>query len=351
MLSGIRSLVFAALATAFYGAAAITLGQIDDFQDGTLQFWQGGADLQNIANGGPAGTGDRYLQVTSTGGTGPGSVPATFNTFQWSGDYSAAGVKAVEVWMNNTGANDLHMRIVLFGPLGSRWTSANATILPVGSGWRRVTFLLNQASLVRTLGSESYSNMISGVTSMMFRHDVAPPGSGGDPVVGQIGLDNILALEGARVLPNFYQVFRGFYQSGGVEQLAASDDDYIVVQRGIIAVPTESPVTLIVKGTAPLQAPASMKLKFETRANTVNIQQRVDVFNYTTGSWTLNVDVRNLATSDSTFEITLPGNPADYVQDSDGEVQVRFRCKENGIVGVANWRIFFDYIGWTQIPS
>jgi len=54
---------------------AIVLGQIDTFQDGGLDGWIGGgaggipSAQMNVPNGGPAGTGDNYLQL-SAGGTG-----------------------------------------------------------------------------------------------------------------------------------------------------------------------------------------------------------------------------------------------------------------------------------------
>src|SRR5262245_1190593 len=61
--------------------------QIDDFQDGTAQNGTNGLGgppfLANIANGGPTGTGDRFLQVTPTGTGRAGSKLITFNATQW----------------------------------------------------------------------------------------------------------------------------------------------------------------------------------------------------------------------------------------------------------------------------
>src|SRR5688572_6977853 len=109
-------------------AGAITLGQIDDFQDGTPQGWQG-ATPQNVG-GGQGGASDRYLRVVSTGGFGQGSHMATFNTAQWSGDYTAAGVTSVAADFKNEGSTTLVMRAVMFGPSGSRWTTNSTITLP-----------------------------------------------------------------------------------------------------------------------------------------------------------------------------------------------------------------------------
>src|SRR3954454_19630876 len=60
-------------------ASAVSIGQIDTFQDGTTDGWfAGGLGMgqvppvppQVIANGGPMGTGDQYLQITGLGGPG-----------------------------------------------------------------------------------------------------------------------------------------------------------------------------------------------------------------------------------------------------------------------------------------
>src|SRR3712207_4557029 len=56
---------------------AVTLGQVDTFQDGSTMNWQEGGNSPNpptnVASGGPAGAGDRYLENDSSGGFGAGS--------------------------------------------------------------------------------------------------------------------------------------------------------------------------------------------------------------------------------------------------------------------------------------
>src|SRR5687767_6990280 len=65
----------------------IMLGQIDTFQNGTIQNWRYGINAAtspvNVPNGGPQGAGDRYLQVTS-GFPDPPRL-AVFNISQWTG--------------------------------------------------------------------------------------------------------------------------------------------------------------------------------------------------------------------------------------------------------------------------
>ena len=76
--------------------AAITFGQLDDFQSGMTTGWQQGAISTHpttvVATDGPGGAGDAYLQNVSTGMFGAGSKQVMFNMAQWSGNYATAGV-------------------------------------------------------------------------------------------------------------------------------------------------------------------------------------------------------------------------------------------------------------------
>jgi hypothetical protein len=171
------------------------IGQLDDFQDGTLEGWGGGASLQNVANGGPGGAGDRFLQVESFGGFGGGSRLATFNGAQWRGNYLAAGVTAIDVWLRNLGQTDLDVRIVLFDLDGAdnRWTSTVSQHLAVGSGWQRLLFSLEEDDLTNVQGTMSYNDLMSDVDRLMIRHQTGAPDAEGDAIAAIAGIDNVRA--------------------------------------------------------------------------------------------------------------------------------------------------------------
>ena len=192
-------LVVLALLALARPAAAITGGQVSNFQDGSLQGWVTGANAPlptNVATGGPAGAGDRYILVQ------PLSHLAVFNpSTDWSGNYQSAGVLDVGVdFLNpnaNTAANLAKMRVVLFGPTGSRWTSSSFVTVPTDNLWHHYTFSLRQSDLTEVLGSDPYATTFTGVTQIMFRHDdgTSPPGvGGGTPFTGNIGVDNVAAI-------------------------------------------------------------------------------------------------------------------------------------------------------------
>jgi len=175
--------------------AQVTIGQIDDFQDGTLMNWAGGATLENVPDGGPGGVADRYLQVASHGGFGGGSRLATHNSAQWSGNYTAAGVSAIDVLLRNLGQTELHVRVVLFDldGLDERWTSNTAHVLAVGTGWQRLTFSIAEDDVTRVQGAGSYANLMLDVDRLMIRHQSGAPAAEGEAIAGVLGIDNVRA--------------------------------------------------------------------------------------------------------------------------------------------------------------
>ncbi len=184
-------------------AAAITLGQVDDFQDGTLQGWASGAPNPtppvNVSGAGPGGAGDRAMIATATGGGGPGSRLVVFNRDQWTGDYLAAGVNAIGLDLLNLGASELAIRVVLRGP-GNTYATAQAAILPAGGGaYRRLALSLLPEDLELVgFGAGDVMATLGGVTELRILHS-AFPASTGDVVSGQAAVDNVTALADAVV--------------------------------------------------------------------------------------------------------------------------------------------------------
>lgn len=184
------------LAFASLGSAQVVLGQVDDFQDGSLQGWAGGDARVNVSTGGPAGAGDRYLRIDSTGGSGGGSRLATFNDAQWAGNYTSAGITSIGVDLINLGSTALEIRLVLFyfGSPNARYTSTNAFALGVGSGWRHAQFEMSSSAMTLVNGTGGFNTMMADMGRIMFRHDVGAPSSGGTAVIGSMGIDNVRAV-------------------------------------------------------------------------------------------------------------------------------------------------------------
>jgi hypothetical protein len=181
--------------------AALAPGLIDNFSNGTAQNWVGGA---NQASGGPAGAGDRYLEITT-----PGGPLSAVNEFQWAGALPA-NADRIEFDLNNSGGGPLSLRLMLLTPgcefgggACTAWTSTGALVLPPGSGWAtNVGFSVKEADLVRVLGSDGYAASMANIERVILRYDDGPPDPPNFTVVtaGTLGIDNVELPEPSGVL-------------------------------------------------------------------------------------------------------------------------------------------------------
>ncbi len=180
-------------------ASAITAGQLDNFQDGTTSGWTNGGlatPVTNIATGGPAGAGDRYIQVTANGSGGAGGRLTTFNFTTWSGNFIAAGVISIQIDLLNQSAVTLSIRLAFQVDLVQNapgYLTAPMVLAP-GSGWRHFTVTLTSASLIPVGGPAAFSTFFTNIGEVRIIHEVGTSNVNGDPVVGQLGIDNIRAV-------------------------------------------------------------------------------------------------------------------------------------------------------------
>lgn len=186
------------LATAPVGA--ISLGQVDDFQAGGFGNWEPTFFSSNVATGGPAGAGDRFLQYTSSG-SGAGGKMIIFNSGQWAGDYAAAGVDQITLYAINKGSTPLFLRLAIgtgtgFAPAsnGTWYGSNDAVVLPANDTWTEIAFDLTTAAMTQIMGSEELASMITGVSQLRILSAAGGPATRGDAIAGTLGLDEITAV-------------------------------------------------------------------------------------------------------------------------------------------------------------
>lgn len=185
-------LLLLAVLVAPLSATAVTLGQLDDFEDGTVQGWGAGAmhpaPPSNVATGGPSGADDSYLLLTSVGGTGAGSRLVVFNGVQWAGNYSGAGVTGIAMDVNNFGPNPLQLRVIL-NAVSNFAGSTLAIPLPSAGGWTSIFFPIAPEDLSAVFGSPA--DVLASVVELRLIH---LPGGTPEPIVASLGVDNIRAV-------------------------------------------------------------------------------------------------------------------------------------------------------------
>jgi hypothetical protein len=180
-------------------AANPTLNQVNDFQNGQVSGWTNGggaADPVNVNGGGPAGAADRFLRVTSSGGSGAGSRLVTLNNNQrWTGNFSTATdrVDAVTMDLKNFGSTPLSMRIAFEESGGAWYATTTAFALPADSAWHAARFDLSDAALTRVSGSTPLATALTRVTEFRVLHSTTPDYRGA-AVASSFGVDNIAAV-------------------------------------------------------------------------------------------------------------------------------------------------------------
>jgi hypothetical protein len=194
-------------------AQAVSLGQIDTFEDGTTQNWvtallgsPNPAPPVNVPTGGPAGVDDNFLLLTALGGNGPGSRLSGINLSQWAGDYLAAGVNTLRMDVNNLGAVDLSLRLMFADPMAgppANVAFTDAILVPAGGGWTPISFFFSPASLISGLGD--VTTALTNTTEIRLYHSPVPnfpnPVFPIPTVTAQLGVDNIQAQAVPEVPP------------------------------------------------------------------------------------------------------------------------------------------------------
>jgi hypothetical protein len=184
-------------------ASAITIGQVDTFQNGTTDGWFAGGlgfgvfppiPPAVVPNGGPMGVGDQYLKITAIGGNGAGSRIAAINVAQWAGNYAASGIGQIAMDLANFGPTEVTIRILLEDPMMAPPEDEAVTtfgaMLPVGGLWQHFIFPVNASGLTALSGD--INTLLSNVTLMRIINSAGPTDA--EPIVGVVGVDNIAAI-------------------------------------------------------------------------------------------------------------------------------------------------------------
>jgi hypothetical protein len=171
------------------------LGQIDTFTSGTSAFWTGGAGPTVIDNGGPLGTGDRYLEQ-SADGVGSGGKLSMYNREQWLGDYLSQGVTAIAMDLKNFTTGPLSMRIAFktgSGPSAPGYSSV-PVVVPADGQWHHAIFTLDPSRFTAIGGPVAFDSVIGGLAQEFRILHSTSASLTGTTITGRFGADNITAI-------------------------------------------------------------------------------------------------------------------------------------------------------------
>ncbi|HET6572127.1 MAG TPA: hypothetical protein VFG68_00870 [Fimbriiglobus sp.] len=178
-------------------AQQITAGQVDNFEGGTAANWtQGALGAPGVVTGGPTGTADHYIRITASGGFGAGSRLTVLNRVQWTGNYIAAGVTAIEMDLLNSGSSQLKMRIGFkSGQLQNDpgYSSTTAFDLDADGQWHHAVFPLSAGTMTAVGSPAAFDTFMTSVAEMRILHSISPD-LNGDTISTVVGVDNIRAV-------------------------------------------------------------------------------------------------------------------------------------------------------------
>ncbi|MFD2727310.1 T9SS type A sorting domain-containing protein [Hyunsoonleella rubra] len=184
-----------ALLFSYSVSSQIVGGQVNDFQDGTVQSWSEGGPTTNppinIATGGPAGAGDRYLQNDSSGGGGGGSKMVMFNpNIDWGGNYTSAGIIAITCDVR-VSTNTLNLRVAMEGS-GGRISSANSVDVAPSSSWSSIVLPITVSDMALAGGTDIAATLAN-VTELRILSNTSPNWRGAS-IDARLEIDNITAV-------------------------------------------------------------------------------------------------------------------------------------------------------------
>ncbi len=151
------------------------------------------------------------------------------------------------------------------------------------------------------------------------------------------------------LLPNAFSLFRGILISGGLTELASSDDQYLVVRPGFTLNAGEAPVQIILSSTSSIASPSAFQFAEESHVSISGLSQKIALFNFVTQQFE-EVDSRAATTTDSSATVNAGGTLSRLVDQGNGEVRTRLSYLAAGPIFTYPWFTYVDQASWTLAP-
>jgi hypothetical protein len=196
ILSSIALALVTLLVFAGGADSAPTLGHVQNWSGAGLNDWGGGAINSNPGTGGLNGAGDGYLRFSTPNGNAHKLGARSFGV-EYQGDWQAAGITQVRLWLNDVGADDpLEMHFSIGIEQGNFWQYDLAFLPPAGQWAEFVVDLSSATNWTQNIGVGTFAAALQGVTAIHVRHDKAPFVQAPDDLDGDVGLDRVLLTNG-----------------------------------------------------------------------------------------------------------------------------------------------------------
>ena len=173
-------------------------GSLESFPGASLDGWASGDLITNPGAGGVLGPGDGYL-LLAVDGLFPVNLGAFAKTPAYAGDWIAAGITQVQLWLDDVNQQDtLEIHFALGDGLGGNFWQCNTGFVPPHNQWAPFVVDLTETGNFSPIGSASgtFASALQTVDRILVRHDKAPFMKAPDTVIGDMGLDEVLLIGG-----------------------------------------------------------------------------------------------------------------------------------------------------------
>ena len=183
-------LLLIAIAFPVPASAAPVLGFVEPFTS-TITTWGGGATESNPGTGGVGGAADGYLRIARTGAVGA-QLGTRSDGAEYNGDWIAANIDKIELWLNDVGTNQPLEVHVVVGNAANFWLCKTG-FAPPENGWAQFSVNLNDSTnFEQIIGlGESFASALRNSDRLHIRHDTAPFDMASDDILGEFGIDEI----------------------------------------------------------------------------------------------------------------------------------------------------------------
>ncbi len=149
----------------------------------------------------------------------------------------------------------------------------------------------------------------------------------------------------ATVGPTAFTMFRGIVSAGGLSDLQQSDDSYLFMRPGVVLSSNEFPIQLVVETVSPFNTLHYLRFTVESASLSPNIAQRIDLYNFTTGSY-VQKDMRALGFNDTTISVEQGTNAGQFVESGTHRLISKISFKATGPILSYPWYTRVDFTSW-----
>lgn len=177
-----------------------TAGFIEEWNGTSVATWVDGLETQlsNPGTGGITGPGDGFLLFST-------SSPMRLGVFSldnaYLGDWAAAGIRSVKVWLDDVGTDDpLEIHFVIGASHANLWQYNPGFDPPHGQWAQFVVDLTDSTRFTQFAGTGTFSEALHSVDRIHFRHDHPPFTQNPDLIQADVGMDHLELSD--QVVPN-----------------------------------------------------------------------------------------------------------------------------------------------------